>query len=398
MTTTTEPVEDGIVAMEEPVDAAAILRNARALVPWLTGQRERIEAARRLPDDVVARLRAAGCFRLHMPRAWDGPECTPAEACEIIEAVSLGDTSAGWCVMIGCDAGLYSAWLDDDVARALYPDLDVVQAGWVLPVGTANHVEGGYRVSGDFMFGSGCQHSDVLAGGCVTDGDGSGGPPEWRIMLAPRDQWEILDTWYTTGLAGTGSTDYRCRDLFVPAEHTFSFLEPAKRSGTLYGAMGSLLGKAPGVALGLARAAINAATATLETKVDRLTGTPYRSMSRVQDGIGRVECMTNGARAYVYDALAVQWARLEAGEPLTKKERADVWLSRMHASQAARDVARALYDLVGASSIYRRRAPFDRFLRDSETMCQHLVAQEKGYELVGAMLLDPDGASAHPML
>jgi alkylation response protein AidB-like acyl-CoA dehydrogenase len=121
-------------------------------------------------------------------------------------------------------------------------------------------------------------------------------------------------------------------------------------------------------------------------------------MPRVQSGIGRAECLVSSARAYVYDALAVQWDRLDAGAPLTKKERADVWLSRMNAFQTAREVARLLYDLVGASAIYSRRAPFDRFLRDSEKMCQHLVAQEKGHELVGAMLLDPEGTSAHPML
>lgn len=389
-------------AMVEPVDFPSILANARTLAPWLRDQSERIEETRRLPPDVVDALRTAGAFRLCMPEAWGGPELTSMQQVEVIEAISQGDASAGWCTMIGCDSGLYSAWLADDVAREMY-SLDMVQAGWVYPIGHAERAEGGYRVSGDWMFGSGCQHSDWLAGGCwVTEGGtmaiGANGLPEWRIMIAARDEWEILDTWYTTGLGGTGSTDYRCRDLFVPAERTFSFYEPARREGVLYRGPDALLRKMSGIPLGLARVALDTATATLESKTERPLGTPYRTMPRVQTGLARGEAVLSSARAYVFDALSTQWDRLEAHEPLTKKERADVWLSRTNAFQSAREVTRIVFDLIGGGAVYGKRGPFDRYLRDVETMCQHIVGQEKGFEMVGAMLLDPQGASIHPLL
>ena len=402
MTTTVQDADVGDLQLEEPIDFHAILRNAGVLAPWLRDQSDRIEAARRLPDDVVEQLRLAGCFRIHMPRSWGGPECTSLEAVHIIETIAIGDASAAWCVMIGCDSGVYSAWLDDDVARAMYPSLDMVQAGWVYPVGTATKVDGGYTVSGDWMFGSGCQHSDWLAGGCWVAENGEtairpDGQPEWRTVIAPRDEWEILDTWHTTGLAGTGSTDYRCRDLFVPSERTFSFQDLPKRPGTLYRSRDTLLRKMAGIPLGLARATIDAAVATLEEKVERPLGVPYRTMPRVQAGIARSEGLLGAARSYLEDALGVQWERLENGEPLSPRERADVWLSRMNCFQSARDIARTAFDLVGGSAIYTRRGPFDRYLRDAETMCQHIVGQEKGYEMVGAMLFTPDN-TVHPML
>ncbi len=85
-------------------------------------------------------------------------------------------------------------------------------------------------------------------------------------------------------------------------------------------------------------------------------------------------------------------------DSMTKKERADVWLSRTNCFQSARDVSRLVYDLVGGGAVYATRGPFDRHLRDAETMCQHIVGQEKGYETVGAMLFDPAGAAIHPLL
>ncbi|HSP96780.1 MAG TPA: acyl-CoA dehydrogenase family protein [Candidatus Dormibacteraeota bacterium] len=384
-------------ALLDPLGYEQILANATSLAPWLRAAAARIEEQRRLPDDVVDALKRAGVFRLCMPRIWGGPELTSMQQVEVIAELARGDASAAWCVMIGCDVGLYSAWLDPDVARAMYPRLDMVQAGWVYPIGRAERVAGGYRVSGDWMFGSGCQHSDWMAGGCWVHENGEQ-TAEWRLMLAPRDDWEILDTWYTTGLRGTGSTDYRCRDLFVPEERTFSFFEPPRRDGTLYRGHEALLRKMAGIPLGVGRAAIDDAIAILEDKLERPLNRPYREMPRVQAAVAEAEALWGAARAYLFRALEAQWAKLERGEPPTVRERADVWLSRTNVFQSARSIARSLYDVVGGGAVYAQRSPFDRYLRDTETMCQHVVGQPKGYEAVGALLLDPAGATFHPML
>ena len=402
MATTTAETGDQAITMEEPIDASAILRNAQRLAPWLPKQ------------DATASRRNGGCPTMSsigsaspaasastVPAAWGGPECTPLEAVEITEAIAVGDTSAAWCVMIGCDAGLYSAWLDDGVAREMYTSLDSVQAGWIYPVGTAAKVDGGFHVTGDWMFGSGCQHSDWIAAGCLVVDGGRSAPGRTASRLAGRAgaSRRLGDPRH---VVHDGPGGHRQHRLPVPRPlrargAVVQLLRSAERDGTLYGSRDILLGKLPGTPLGLARAAIDKAVAVLEGKVDRVLGIPYRSMPRVQEGVARAEGLLGSARAYAFDALARQWARLER-EPLSKKERADVWLSRLQSAQSARDVARLVYDLIGGSAIYRRRSPFDRFLRDTETMCQHIVAQEKGYELVGAMLLDPEGASAHPML
>ena len=98
---------------------------------------------RKLPKDLVEQLRTAGVFRMNMPRSWGGPEMTSMQQAEVVEELSRTDGSVGWCAFIWCDSGLYSGYLDDSVARALYPNLDMAQSGWVYPAVPASRVDGG---------------------------------------------------------------------------------------------------------------------------------------------------------------------------------------------------------------------------------------------------------------
>jgi indole-3-acetate monooxygenase len=365
------------------VTALAADIRARDLAP-------EFDRARMLPRDIVDKLRAAGVFRMNMPKIWGGPEMTSMEQVEVVEELSRADGSVGWCAFIWADSGIYSGYLDDDVARALYPRLDMAQSGWVYPAGPAERIAGGYNVTCRWIFGSGSNHCDVLAGGVAVFENGKPkldetGRPEWRILLAPRESFTIEDTWYTTGLRGTGSNDYVAKDLYVPAEHSFSFFEP-KRAGILWARPDTLLRKMSGVPLGIARDAIDAAVAMLKGKVDRLSQLPYREMPDVQRAVGEAEAMLGAARAYVFTSLEAQWARLERGEPLTPKERADTFLARQHAFQTARRVVTLMYDTIGGAAVYAKN-PFDRHLRDINTACQHIVGQQKTLESPGGLLL-----------
>jgi alkylation response protein AidB-like acyl-CoA dehydrogenase len=86
--------------------------------------------------------------------------------------------------------------------------------------GKAMRVPGGYRVDGRFPFVSGCHHSAWVWVGCVVTEDGAtradaNGVPETRQCFVKQAQCEILDTWYTTGVRGTGSNDIAVRNVFV---------------------------------------------------------------------------------------------------------------------------------------------------------------------------------------
>ncbi|MFD3496973.1 acyl-CoA dehydrogenase family protein [Streptomyces sp. NPDC058676] len=382
-----------------PKTADAIIARAREIQPVLRENAARIEENRRLPEDIVELLRSAGVFRATMPKAWGGPELTSVEQIRLLETIAQGDVSAAWCSMIGMDSGIYSGFLDQETARKLYSSLDTAQSGWIYPQGRAERVDGGYRVSGQWRFGSGTTHCDMLAAGCTVYENGSPviddatGRGLWRVVLATPDQFEHLDTWYTTGLAGSGSIDYQVDDLFVPAEHSFSFAEPV-RSGPLHDAPDAILRKMSGIPLGLARAALDHVREMAGHRADRETGLAWSQDHRVQMAVAELEMELTAARTAVYASVERQWTALETGTELSADERVQTALARYHAFRTARRIVHRLYDLVGGSSVYRRKSPMDRWLRDVNTMCQHAVAQDSILQLTGNVLLG--GRSTSP--
>lgn len=385
-----------------PKTADDILERARELVPVLRERSADIEANRRLPEDVVALLRQGGVFRAAMPESWGGPALTSVQQAELIEILATGDASVAWCSMIGMDSGIYSGYLDEEVARQFYPRLDTATSGWIHPQGTAERVPGGYRVSGQWRFGSGSTHCDVLVAGCQVFKDGEPEPDpvtgelmQWRVMVARPDQYEIQDTWFTTGLAGSGSCDYTVTDLFVPEEHSFSFHTP-RRTGPLHASPDAILRKMSGVPLGMARAAIDHVRDMAARRVDRETGTPWLSDHRIQAAVANAEMELSAARAFVYSSLQDQWAALERGDEAISHHRVTTAMARYNAFRTGRRVVSTLFDLVGGASVYRRKSPMDRWLRDANTMCQHAVAQDAILQLTGEVLLG--GVSRSPFL
>jgi len=390
-----------VATKERALTAAEILDNAKAVAAAIRPRSDEIEQARRLPPDVVQMLREAGVFRMNMPRSWGGPEMTPAEQNVVIEELSKADASVGWCAMIGSDSGLYSAFLDQDVAREMFPRLDTIMAGLVYPAGRAERVAGGYRVTGRWSFGSGCTHCDWLAAGCLVYENGrplaiDGERPAWRIVIAPPSSYTIHDNWITTGLRGSGSHDYEARDLFVPAERTFTFRDESRRPGPLYRCPDTFLRKMPGIPLGVARAAIDHVVAAARKTFDMPAMVPYSEVPRIQAAVAQAEAMLGAARAYVFDSFASQWATLEAGGKPTAHERSAIMLARMNAFQTSRDVVTLMYDTMGGAAVYADKTPLDRHLRDVTTMCQHTMGQRKVGEWVGRLLLT--GKSDAPFL
>jgi len=387
-------VESDAVGMS----AADICANARALGGYLRKKSTEIEETRKLPTEVADRLRQAGMFRLMMPREWGGPEMCPAEQVEVLEELAKANASASWSVMIGCDSGFFAGFLEDAAAREIYPHLDMATAGSAWPTGRAERVPGGYRVTGEWAFGSGITHADVVELNCVVYENGApvqkgSGIPPTCLLLAPAANVEVIDNWHTTGMRGTGSCNYRVHDLLIPERFMINMRAPARRPGVLWRSFRNFLPKVAGVPLGAARAAIDYAVDVIEQRVEQPSGRAYKSIARVQSVVGEAEMMLGAARSYLFLSMEREWKRLEKHEQPTIAERADSWLSRVNAAQAAREIVRMLYDLLGSTSIYSERSPLDRALRDAETFCQHIVLQRKTLEMAGAMLLEAEGPS-----
>jgi alkylation response protein AidB-like acyl-CoA dehydrogenase len=388
-------------AVTDGDEAARTLAAAKALAPQIRAAANAIEQGRRLTPAIVQAMKEAGIFRMAHPCAWGGPELSLPSQVRVIEELAYADGSVGWCAMINIDGGYLGAFIDQDVAREMYRDLDAPTAASLIFTGRAVQVEGGYRVSGRWPFVSGCQHC-VWFGLTCTLVDGDGNPvldardrQQQLMCLLPADAGEILDTWHTTGLRGSGSNDFAVADAFVPAERVADFPpRQIRRPGPLY-AFPMLFGyKLPGITIGIARSAIDSFMELARKKFvtsGMLTGrkTLLCDEPHVQSAVGQAEALVGGARTYIYDRLDDIWDTLVAGHRPTIQQRARYRLAVLQGHAACLAAVELLYKAYGGAAVYAS-GPLDRALRDLHTINQHTMNSPKIYETAGRVLMGLD--------
>ena len=199
-----------------------VLAAVRAMAPTVAARAAEVEAARRLPADLLAALRDAGCFRMSMPESHGGLGADLAAICGVLEALARADASTAWTVMIGGNAWIDLAALPRTTFDKVFDRPDVIVAGVFAPSGSIVPADGGYRVSGRWSFASGCEHADVLYANCVEPSTASCGWPS-----SHPDDVQVEDTWTAAGLCGTGSHHFRVTDRVVPADHTYRLFADA---------------------------------------------------------------------------------------------------------------------------------------------------------------------------
>lgn len=379
------------------VAAAApdLLETARALVPRLRALSPQIERDRRLPLEVAAELAAAGLFALCVPRSLAGEEAHPATLVRVVEKLATGDAAAAWCVMIGATSGMVAGWLEESAAREIFARAPEVVAGGVFaPRGRAVVVPGGYRVTGRWSFASGCQHCAWLMGGCVVEQDGvprllPRGLPDSRMMIFPASEVRVHDTWSVTGLCGTGSHDIEVRDLFVPAARSVSLTTDRPRAtGPLYAfpAFGILALGVCAVALGIARAAIDALTELATAKRPTSSARTLAERATTQQDVSRAEASLGSARAYLFETIETAWGSASRTGAVPLVERAKLRLAATHATLSAAKAVDRMYHAGGSTSIYDA-SPLQRHFRDVHVVTQHMAVAPVTLELTGRVLL-----------
>jgi len=349
------------------------------------------ERERRLPEPLVVALRSAGLFRAGAPASVGAAEAPPAVTLRCAESVARGDASAGWCVSIAATSSLLAGWLSPDGLAEVFGDADAVAAGVWAPRGAARRVEGGYRVSGRWSFCSGIMHSDHLFGGCMVAGSGSE-PAVPRVLGLPVAELEILDTWHTGGLRGTGSHDAVADDVFVPEHRALWLMDGPTSDSPLYRfpIFGFFALSIAAAALGNARGAIDDLAALASEKVAQGSSRTLAERPATWAAVGEAEAALRAARLLYYDAIEQAWSAAQAAraavEPVPVELRLGLRLAATHAVRTAAEVARAMYDLGGGTAIYES-SPLGRRFRDAHTATAHFQVNPTTWELTGRLLL-----------
>lgn len=371
----------------------ALLATARGLGPTIRAAADEIERRRCLPPELVRAMADGGLFGMAVAAARGGPELDPVSQIDVIEEVSYHDGSTGWCLMIGCDTGYWSAWVTDEAADALWAAGPLGPSAIVLaPGGTGVASDGGFRVSGRWPFGSGRAHCDVVGAGFLVSGTdgavqlGEDGMPVWRIAFVPVRESATVDTWHTTGLAGTASNDFTLEDVFVPEAHTCDLRGPSQRGEPLFALGNFFLSKLGAVPLGIARRAMDELVALAASKVQMPAMNHLRDESFVQTEVAAADARLGAARAWLRQNTGELYAAACAGEQPSLALRGRFRMAITHAAHTAKEVTGIAYELAGGGAVYQPGI-FDRCLRDVTTACQHIVVQRKNTAAFGRALL-----------
>jgi alkylation response protein AidB-like acyl-CoA dehydrogenase len=370
------------------------LARSRELAPRMRARAGEIEAARRLPLDVHRELAAAGFYRCWAPRECGGLELAVWPVAEMFEALAQADGSVAWCTFIACTSATALALLPDDVARKLFaPAETTLLSGVFAPLGRAEREGDAFRVNGRWPFGSGTQNADWILAGCRLLENGAplthaNGAPRTHMVLVPAREVEFLDTWHVSGLCGTGSTDFALHDVRVPAERVVGFVRERPVDRPLFRFPNfTLLALGIGmVGLGLGRAAIDELIALARAKRPTGSARTLAERAAVQSAVAEAEAELRSARAFLRDSVDAAWLRAAAGDAVPLELRRDLRLATTHAARTSAHVAQRMYELGGASSIYKQ-SPLQRIFRDAHVATQHLMVAPPTLELTGRMLL-----------
>jgi alkylation response protein AidB-like acyl-CoA dehydrogenase len=383
---------DDLISREPLVNPLARLRE---LGPAIAAAGDTIERTRRIPEPLLTRLHEARLFRMLLPVSTGGDEIDPVVYVRAVELASSLDGSLGWCLSIANSIALIAPYLDLEIARKIFGDARATCAWGPPNECTAKAVPGGYRVSGQWSFASGCRHSSWMgAHGNVVEPDGSlrlnrFGRPTIRTWLFPTEQATLIDTWDTIGLRGTASDSYRVDDLFVAEEFSSTREDPTLRRepGRLYAFPQQTLYSVgiASVALGLARGMLDAFIALAGEK------TP-RGMVRLADSgvvqaeVAKCEASLGAARAYLLDTIAEIYEAAGDVAPIDIPARGRVRLAGTHAIATAVSVADYAYKAAGVDAIFPG-SPFMRRFRDIHTVSQQIQSRDVHFETCGQILL-----------
>jgi alkylation response protein AidB-like acyl-CoA dehydrogenase len=387
---TTGPVTGLASAAEE------CLTRARALIPLLQSAAARIDSGHELPKDVLSAMHDAGMFRLLIPRAYGGFELPPSAYVRCVEAIAIGDASAAWCMNQGSGCSMTAAYLAPEVATEMWGGKNDVLAWGQGPGAKATRTEGGWNCTGSWSFASGSRHATWLGAMCPCfHADGSpvlhpDGRPWDRTMLFRREFAGIDDIWQVLGLRGTGSDNYSIQDLFVDDAHsvTREFAPERRETGMLYRFQSMQL-YASGfacVGLGTARAALDAFIALAKGKSQAWSSDRLRDNHAVQHIIGHSDAALKAAKSGLLNVLDEQCETVARTGELTVEGRIAVRQAATYAIHSARDVVHQVYHEAGSTAIFDNQ-PFERRLRDINSVSQQLQGRRTHFETVGLYLL-----------
>lgn len=371
-----------------------IIAKLRELRPMLQEQAPLGEKLRAPTEQADAALRELDMYNLLTPTRWGGAGLSTSGLARVQMEMAKCDPSLSWVVQILNGTTWVATLTSDALQESLFGAGPAPVCGAYNPPGKAVKVDGGYRVTGSWPYSSGSRQAQWYQGGCIIDDNGGPIVPGINMAYIPMSEVEIVDSWYVTGMQGTGSDTVIAKDVFI-ADHMmvtmdkpFGTIEDGKKH---VGAASDFLPVVPTVrATGLAQL-LGAAEYMLEltekdAKTKPIITTTYskRTDSHVHVAeIGRIAAMLDNARVLLFSATGLLDSAASAGRKLEQLEAAQ------HKAQCA-TIVELIHGAVekimflAGSSAFSLDKPIQRYWRDVHVGLRHVQnIPQLGFEIYG---------------
>ena len=385
------------------------MRRAREIVPTLRERAQAAEDARMLIRENEQLLHETGLFRFHQPKLFGGMELAFVALIDIAAELARGCPSTAWNIgNVACHhwiLGYYEPETQHEVWDA-NPDA-LIASSIALAAGRARKAPGGFIVNGRWPFSSAVDNCDWNMLAVTVYGDDGKTAVDWRLCLVPKSDYEIIDTWYAMGMAGTGSKDVAVSELFVPEARALALARcrggldhpgAAINSGPLFRipiVAASSHPLAP-AAVGAAEGAYELFVASMAKRAGTYTGARVADFQAVQIKLARARCLIDSARQLLRDSAIAFQAAAERNEIPDLETKLRFRAQSAFAVNQAREAVEALWSCYGAQGLYTRD-PLQRHLRDLFAIQQHFSFN---FDIAGAAygLHALGGAYANPMM
>ncbi len=385
---------DSTSASEVP-SIDVILDRARSIVPVIRGRAEETERERRISAEITEQVKDLQLHRLMQPKRFGGFEYGFHELVKMNFEVAQGCGSTAWCLSLAAAHNWLLGLYPLEAQQEVWDDANIMISGSYMPVGKCTLGDAGYWISGSWAFSSNCDNCDwYIVGAMVPPASGEGAPvPHW--FLISKSQATIQDTWFSAGLAGTGSkTIYIDEPVFVPAHRALAVpkINSGKAPGTLVNDNPlyrlTFAGAAPfalcSLPVGMAKGAMNDFITVARSKLmASMAGapTPMAQYEFVQVGLADASAHIDAAAAILLNDTAEIDVTLAAGELPNIDQRIKYRRDQAFAGKLVAHAGTELFEMMGANGGALSN-PIQRAWRDINIAVRHISLS---WSFVGAM-------------
>jgi 3-hydroxy-9,10-secoandrosta-1,3,5(10)-triene-9,17-dione monooxygenase len=382
--------------LEESPRAADIVARTWEIVPELRARAERAVLDRKLPKENIEALRRSGAMKTIQAVRNGGYGLGIRSHVDVLRTLGRGCGSTAWVVGVVQAHSWVISHMPEAGQDEIYANPDNMVSAVIGPRGTAQKVDGGFRLTGVWPFGSGCENADwVLLGARVLDTDGN--VIDEGDFGVRQSAITIRDDWHVSGLRGTGSCTMEVTDLFV-AEHLFVSL-PAIIMGQSPGAglhqetvQGSAAVPVLAIALcagalGIAEHAFEDFPALIKGKTIAYTAGAQETNAITHLRVAEAAMAIHEGKVLLYSCADQIDAAATSGSEIELLERARMRVDVALAVRRCLEAVEILFRESGASGV-RSSSPLGRAYDDLRATNNHgLLHLETNLEMYGRLLL-----------